>query len=118
MDDMEDKMNKEIALKLSAKAREIAENFSKPDREFNLNKETFQVEKIIPLSEKTAVVKFFKSSGKKAIAFLYYINMKDGSWQYVFPTWDMIAGMDNLSKYLLEIEQENYPLNFQTTLKR
>jgi len=107
-------MNKDVALKLSAKAREIAENFSKPDREFNLNKETFQVEKIIPLSERTAVVKFFKSSGKKAIAFLYYINMKNGSWQYFIPTESHVFGMMKLPQYLQEIEEYNYPKNFYT----
>jgi len=111
---MDDKMNKDIALKLSAKAKEIAENFSKPDREFNINKETFQVEKIIPLSEKTAVVKFLKSSGKKALAFLYWINMNDGSWQYFIPTESHVFGMLKLSKYLQEIEEYNYPKNFYT----
>ena len=107
-------INKEVALKLSAKAREIAENFSKLDREFNLNKETFQVEKIIPLSEKTAVAKFMKSSGKKAIAFLYYINMNGGSWQYFIPTESHVFGMMKLPNYLQEIEEYNYPKNFYT----
>ena len=34
-------MKKELALKLKDKANEIANNFSRTDREFNFSKETF-----------------------------------------------------------------------------
>lgn len=109
-------MNKEVALKLSAKAKEIAERYSLPNREFNVTNETFTLNKIIPLSEKTAVAIFDKSSRKRAIAFLYWINMAGGSWQYFIPTESHAYGMVKIQKHLQEVEEYNYPVNFQNTL--
>jgi len=109
-------MNKEVALKLSAKAKEIAKNFSNVNREFNRNNESFTLNKIIPLSEKTAVAIYDKSSRKKAIAFLYWINMGAGGWYYFIPTESHAYGMVKIQKYLQEVEEHNYPVNFQNTL--
>ena len=105
-------MNKEVAKKLDKKAYEIAENFSKVNREFNVNNEKFEVKKIKPLSESTGIVLFKKSSGKYAVAFCYYINMSGGIWQYFFPTYDHIFGMESVRDFLSLVEDKNYIKNF------
>jgi hypothetical protein len=110
-------MNKKIALKLKAKADEIAEKFSHVDRSRNYNKESFRVHSIIPASEKTAFVLFRKykkesDSGKIGMAFLYYIKgVEDGYWQYFFPTESHIHGMQKITKILQIVEEHNYPIN-------
>ena len=67
-------MNKEIAKELDAECKNVAQRFSRPDREGNFNKETFEVDEIISMSDHTATVVFKKSSGKLAAAFFYYIQ--------------------------------------------
>ena len=67
-------MKKEYALKLSAKAKEVAELFSNPKRAFNVNKETFELSEIIPISESTAIGIYLKNTGKKAFAFFYMVK--------------------------------------------
>ena len=88
-----------------------ANNFSNPDRALNGNKEIFEVGTIHPLSELTAIVVFDKSSGKKAMAFYYWINSQGGHWRYFFPTDSHVLGMAKVAKYLEKIEQFNYGKN-------
>jgi len=105
-------MNKEVAQKLSQKAKEIAEMFSKEDRQQNFNKETFEVEKIMPLSEFTAAVIYLKSSGKKAVAFLYWMNADSyKEWRYFFPADSHILGMSAFGKIKINVEMENFDKN-------
>ena len=78
----DNRMNRDIALKLVEKAEEVAKHYSNPDREFNFNKETFTVAKIKPLSELTALIFFDKTGGKKAIAFAYWMKNNGGYWAY------------------------------------
>jgi predicted mannosyl-3-phosphoglycerate phosphatase (HAD superfamily) len=104
-------MKKEVVLKLNKKAYEIAKNFSKVNREFNVNNETFEVSKIEPLSESTGVVLLKKSSGKYAVAFCYYINMSGGVWQYFIPTYDHIFGMESVRELLALVEKTNFKKN-------
>jgi len=104
-------MNKQLVMALKVKSREIATNFSNPNREFNHNHETFKVEEIIPLSEKTALTIFNKSSGKKAIAFLYYVNYNGGQWSYFIPTESHVYGMSKVQTYLQQIEEHNIKQN-------
>ncbi len=110
-------MNKKIALKLNAKAHEIAEKFSHTDRDYNFNNEAFEVINICPQSETVAVVIFKKTSGKLAIAVLYYLKgPEDGYWQYFFPKESHIYGFRDLDKFMVHVERENYPLNFTENL--
>lgn len=106
-------MNKTVALRLKTTANEIAQNFSNPDREYNKTNETFDVESIVPLSEYTALVIFSKSSGKKALAFCYYINANNGQWRYFFPSDSHVRGMEKVGPYLQKIEVFNFPKNFE-----
>jgi hypothetical protein len=105
-------MKKEVALKLNKKAYEIAEKFSNVNREFNVNNEKFEVKKIKPLSESTGIVLFKKSSEKYAVAFCYYINMSGGMWQYFFPTYDHVFGMEAVKDFLSLVEDKNFNKNF------
>ena len=106
-------MNKAVAIALQEKAEEIAKNFSNKDREFNTNNETFEVDKIEPLSESTGVVLFKKSSKKYAIAFCYYINMCGGIWRYFIPTYDHCIGMESVKGLLALVEKKNFNKNFK-----
>ena len=105
-------MKKELALKLQKKAEEIAFNFSGENRQYNYSKESFKVKSIHPLSESTAYVIFEKSSGKIGLAFLYWIKMSGGYWQYFFPTYDHCVGMERIKDALHKVEIHNFPKNF------
>jgi len=106
-------MRKDLAIRLKARADEIASNFSKPDRERNFNKETFDVAEIRPLSDTTATVIFRKNTGKLALAFLYWLNATGGRWEYFFPTDSHVAGMESIRPLLQEIERANYLISIQ-----
>ena len=112
-------MKKELALGLERKAEEIAKNFSRPDRSMNYGNEIFEVNGIIPLSESTAIIEFGKNTGKKAVVIAYHINSMGGKWNYFFPTYDHCVGFEKVREYLHEVEQKNFPLNFEpkNTLK-
>ena len=72
-----------------------------------------RISEIIPTSESTAIIKLYKSSGKYAMAFCYWINMSGGQWRYFFPTYDHCAGMELIKDELRDIEKANFPLNFK-----
>ncbi len=111
------KRNKERAQKLSNHADEVAGRYSRTDREFNHNNETFFVDKIRPLSDTTAVVYFKKTpSNKIAAAFFYWTNGSGGQWNYFFPTDSHVVGMLNFKDKLLAVETHNFPLNFEETM--
>ena len=101
------------AIKLQRSADTAAENFSRPDRARNFTKEKFSVYSLQPLSETTAAVIFLKSSGKKALAFFYWINANNGHWRYFFVSDSHLLGLRKLEGILENIEMENFPLNFQ-----
>lgn len=105
-------MQRTIAQGLKATALQAGKNFSIPDREHNHNKETFQLEKLIPLSESTACGIYLKSSKKKAVLFFYYINTGGGKWLYFVPTYDHIIGMERVKAYLSAVEEYNFKYNF------
>jgi hypothetical protein len=105
-------MNKEIVQKLHSKVKEVATVFSNPERSLNFNKEIFSVDKIIPLSEFSAVVKYRKiPSEKLALVFFVYINGGEGFWMYFFPSDSHVRGMELVGKYLQEVEIENFNKN-------
>lgn len=105
-------MRQDLALKLKEKAEEIAKNFSNLEREFNYSRETFEIHKLVPLSEVTAALFLRKSSGKLALVFLYWINAKGGYWAYFFPTDSHVLGLKRLDSLLQEIEEHNFSFNF------
>jgi len=107
-------MTKKKAILLREKAEQIAFNFSRPDRDGNPMKETFEVANIRPLSESTAIVKLRKNTGKIGVAFCYWINMSGGQWQYFFPTYDHCIGAEKLRDILHDIEQDNFSYNFSS----
>lgn len=103
-------MKKSFAIELEKEAQRTAKYYSDPNRERNIYSETFEVNQIIPLSEKTAVVIFLKNTGKKAIAFFFF---KKDRWDYFFPTDSHIIGMQAFPVYLRKIELENWLHNFK-----
>ena len=104
-------MKKEFAISLYDYVQEVAKIFSNPDRDKNYSNETFVFEQIRPLSDVTASVVFRKSSGKKAVAFFYYINSGTGKWQYFFPSDSHILGMKDFGRLKQEIEEFNFDKN-------
>jgi hypothetical protein len=107
-------MNKQRAMKLVDAANDVAGRYSRTDREFNHNNETFAVEMTRVLSDTTAVVYFKKSpTNKLAAAFFYWTNGSGGRWNYFFPTDSHVVGMLNFRDKLLAVEQHNFPLNFE-----
>ena len=107
-------MKKDQAVKLQNFAIEVAMRYSKTDREFNHNNETFDIHSITVLSDSTAVVYFKKTPGDKlAAAFFYWTNGGGGKWNYFFPTDSHVIGMVNFKDKLLAVERHNFPLNFE-----
>jgi len=103
-------MKKHFAIELEKEAQRTAKFYSSPDRERNVNSEIFEVNQIIPLSEKTATVIFLKNNGKKAVAFFFF---KKDRWDYFFPTDSHTIGMQAFPAYLRKIELENWKHNFK-----
>jgi len=100
---------KQIAIKLKEKAEEVALMFSDPSRDRNLGGESFDLEKIMALSEYTAAVFYLKSSGKSAIAFFYYNN---NAWWFFFPTDSHLVGMSAFAEVKRKVEEDNFEKNF------
>jgi hypothetical protein len=106
-------MNKDIAKELDLECKEVARRFSNANREGNFNKETFEVEEIISMSDHTATVVFKKNTGKLAAAFFYYIAKGySKGWRYFFPTDSHINGLAAFHYFKLEVERKNYDKNF------
>jgi len=103
-------LHKSVAIQLQKKAEDIAKMYSIKERECNFNNETFFVLEIVPLSAITAIVVFMKNTGKKGMAHLIYVKDK---WIYYFPRSEHFLNLDKLVDKYTEIEQFNYPLNFE-----
>lgn len=104
-------VKKEIAIRLRAKALEVAKTFSNPERAHNPTAEVFELEGIEPTSEDTAAVYFKKNTGKRALAFFYWVNAGSGEWRYFFPTDSHILGMLEFKDRKVAVEAVNFPLN-------
>lgn len=98
-----------MAIGLNKRASEVAVMFSKK-RGGNVLDETYEVEKIVVLSEVTAAVTFMKRpTGKKAVAWFYYINShKKPRWEYFFVTYSHLVGLNRVGGILHEVEQHNF----------
>ena len=105
-------MNKQKAIELDAFAKELANRYSRKDREGNYNQETFSIHKVIPTSEDTASVVMEKNTGKRALIFCYYINrgMSKG-WKYFVPTDSHFVGMRASEIHKMQIEEFNFEHN-------
>lgn len=90
------------------KAKDVADKFSNPDREFNYNGETFEIHAIKPLSENTAAVIYQKSGGKLALSFFYWVKSRGGWWGYFFVTDSHVLGMRRLEQELSLVEENNF----------
>ena len=106
-------MQKQIAEKLAEAIKRAEVFFSSPERAKNPNHETFKAKDLKPLSDFTAAIVFEKNTGKQAVAFFYYVDSNGGYWQYFFPKDSHILGMDMFGRIKQEIEEFNYPKNFE-----
>lgn len=106
-------MKKNLAISLREKASEVAHVFSNPHREYNPNSEIFEVEKIDALSESVAGVTFLKSTGKRALAYFFFVK---NDWRYYFPTDSHILGMQAFAELKKKIEVSNFQENFKDDL--
>lgn len=106
-------MNKNIAIELKSFVEEVANRFSIKERSGNVSNESFFVQEIIPTSDHTAICVFEKTSGKRAIAFFYYIPKGVSfGWKYFFPTDSHLSGFKAFEYYKFEIERYNFKHNF------
>lgn len=106
-------MNKQIAKELKQSAEIVADRFSNKQREGNVNGEDFSIDRIIPTSDHTAVVRFRKNTGKIGLAFFYYIPRGfSRGWKYFFPTDSHINGFRAFELEKYQVEKENYEHNF------
>ena len=106
-------MRKEYAELLSAQAKDIAKIFSNPNRAKNLNKESFAVKEIRPLSDETAAVTFIKNTGKESVMFFYYSYGANKFFNF-FPTDSHILGMQSFAQIKRALEAKNFRHNFQS----
>lgn len=105
-----------MAKSLERRAQEVAEMFSRSDRGGNPMGETFAVRDIVVLSEITACVIFHKSTGKRAVAWFYYIRSRaKPRWEYFFVAYSHLVGLTRVADILHEIEQHNFNLSIGDT---
>jgi hypothetical protein len=104
-------MQKKLAEQLMEAALKTANAMSVSTRDYNHNQETFKIEAIRPLSDRTAAVYYQKNpSGKLALGFFFFV--KD-SWWHIFPTDSHILGMQKLIDLKAEMEYRNWDKNFE-----
>lgn len=105
-------MNKQVAKELKDFTKTVCDRYSRQDRSKNFNKETFEVQEIIPTSDHTATVIYQKNTGKRAAFFFYYIPAFK-KWNYFVPTDSHINGMSCFANQKIEVETHNYKYNFK-----
>ena len=104
-------MDKQVAISLKREAEITAKKFSNKNRDNNFNGETFWVHEIHPLSAQSAMVVYKKTTGKKALAHFIHIRKKK-RWIYYFMGAAHFLNLNLLTKKYAEIEEYNFPLNF------
>ena len=104
-------MEKKVAKSLLAKANEVAINYSNPQREHNVNGESFKVYEIEPLSAQSALVIYEKTTGKRAVAFFYHL-FKQKRWEYFFLGAQHMLNLDMIPKVYRQVEKHNFKYNF------
>lgn len=109
-------MRDQVVKSLVAECRKLALNYSRTDRALNTMNETYKIkrENIIILGEKTAAVVFDKYREgdprwhQQALAVLFHVGHKGGSWLHLFVSYDHLYGIDKLKGMLHDIEQHNF----------
>lgn len=106
-------MQKERAIALLHAAENVAATFSDPNRGGNVLAETYKVDGINVLGETTAAVVFIKSpTGKKAVAYFYYLNSRaKPRWEYFFITYAHLASLTKVADLLHSVEQHNFNMS-------
>lgn len=99
-------MRKGVTAKLLSRAKEVAEWYSKPDRDHNYGSELFSVGEVRILSEHRALVIYEKSSGLRVMADFIYIPAKD-RWMYYIPTDSHLLNLERLVEAKYAVEQHN-----------
>ncbi len=102
-------MKSEIRRTLCAKVAEVADNFSRQDREKNYASETFHLRKIYTLSDVSACVVYDKKpTNLVAVAFFYWLNQGAGRWEYFFASYQHLQNIDKVLDLLYRAEQHNF----------
>jgi hypothetical protein len=104
-------MNKDIAKQLKEFSIVVRNRYSNHNRDNNFNKETFEVQEIIPTSDHSATIIFEKNTNKRCAMFFYYIPAYK-KWNYFVPTDSHINGMSCFANQKIEVERHNYKYNF------
>jgi len=85
-------MEKIVAELLKKKVDEVIKNFSNVHRKHNTNSESYSLDRIVALGESSACALFNKSSGKKALAFFFYVKGMN-YWSYFFVSYVILLGL-------------------------
>lgn len=99
-------MNRDTFESLVVEATKIANHFSNPNRTHNYNKERFEIEEIIPLSETVAGVIYLKNNGLRALSLFLLVN-KGSLWLNTFPADSHLLGFEGLKNLKFEVERKN-----------
>ena len=81
----------------------IESRFSLPDRELNTKQETYQLETKEIIGD-VAFLSFMKSSGYRALAVAIQVK---GRWQYFFPKYSHLEGLEMLKPRFNALERFN-----------
>lgn len=85
---------------------EVRQHYSRKDRDRNYAGETFdEAETIEILSDMSAIVVFLKSSGYRALCWIYWVKNK---WWHLFVSVNHLVGLDRLQEAYREVETKNY----------
>lgn len=99
-------MRKDTFENLIVEAQKVAEYFSNPERELNHNKEIFEIEKVVPLSEQVGAVIYKKNTGLRALTIFLLVN-KGTSWFNFFPTDSHVLGLLKVVDLKSDVEAVN-----------
>ena len=105
-------MTKQLAIELQKEAERIAKMYSDPNRQRNVHKEAFTIDKVYAMSDSCATVVYKRSKGKKVLMFFYYIKGMRPGWKYFIPTDSHILGFRAFEMLKLKAEIDNYKYNF------
>jgi len=108
-------VERSLAQSLFHKAEEVALDHSEHSGERGYKDVTWDVQRVIPLSEKSGGVIFKKSDGKKALGYFWWGKNRDNKWvwRWMFPSVDQLFGMGKLQELHYEVEQENYQVSLE-----
>ena len=103
-------MRKDTFENLIVEAQKVAEYFSNPERELNHNKEIFEIEKVVPLSEQVGAVIYKKNTGLRALTIFLLVNkgtITRTSWFNFFPTDSHVLGLLKVVDLKSDVEAVN-----------